>query len=137
MSKTRIGELQSLVARLQTDRNAHVDAITEIDAAFDALGIAVPKAKKRGRKSKKTVAAKPLAKKKAKRKKYRVTANDFVLATIKEASTKGATGAQISKAWKAAGRPGDAYNALSTLAKEMKIKREKLQGAQGSVYRVA
>ena len=137
MSKTRIGELQSLVARLQTDRNAHVDAITEIDAAFDALGIAVPKTKKRGRKSKKTVAVKPLATKKAKRKKYRLTANDFVLATIKKASAKGATGAQISKAWSVTGRPGDAYNALSTLAKEKKIKREKLKGAQGSVYRVA
>ncbi len=137
MSKTRIDELQSLDKKLQADRNAHLDAITQIDAAFDALGIAVPKAKKRGRGSKKAVAVQRLAKKKTKRKKFRVTANELVLATIRKASAKGATGVQISKAWRAAGRPGDAYNALSTLAKEKKIKREKIKGAQGSVYRVA
>ena len=43
MSKTRIDELQSLVKKLQADRNAHLDAITQIDAAFDALGILMPK----------------------------------------------------------------------------------------------
>ncbi len=49
MSKTRIDELQSIVGRLQVDRNAHVDAIAQIDAAFDALGITMPRTKKRGR----------------------------------------------------------------------------------------
>ena len=140
MSKTRIDELQSLVARLQTDRNAHVDAIAQIDAAFDALGITLPKAKKRGRGRKKAVAVKRFAKKKTakrtKRRKFRLTANELVLATIKKSGTKGATGAQISKAWKAAGRTGDAYNTLGALAKEKKIKREKIKGAKGSVYRL-
>lgn len=134
MSKTRIGELQSLVAKLQADRNGHLDAIAQIDAAFDELGIAPPKTTKRGRGKKKAVATKKTAKT-AKRKKFKTTANELVLATIKKAGAKGATGVQIGKAWKAAGRPGDAYNTLSTLVKEKKVTREKIKGVQGSVYR--
>ena len=141
MSKTRIDELQSLVARLQADRNAHLDAVAHIDAAFDALGITIPKTKKRGRKGKKTVAVKRFAKKqtakRAKRRKFKVTANDLVLATIKKAGAKGATGARIGKVWKSAGRTGDAYNTLGALAKEKKVKRVKIKGAKGSVYRIA
>jgi hypothetical protein len=140
VSKTRIDELQSLVTRLQADRDVHVEAIAQIDAAFDALGITMPKAKKRGRGKKKAVAVKRFAKKKtakrAKRRKFRVTAHELVLATIKDAGAKGATGAQIGKAWKAAGRIGDAYTTLGALAKENKIKRKKIKGAQGSVYRI-
>jgi hypothetical protein len=66
-----------------------------------------------------------------------MTATELVLATIKKAGAKGATGAQITKAWKAAKRPGDAYNTLGTLVKEKKIKRTKNEGWAGSVYRVA
>lgn len=141
VSKTKIDELQSLVAKLRADREAHVDAITEIDVAFDKLGLTMPKAKRRGRKGKKTVAAGRFAEKKttkrAKRRKFRVTANELVLATIRKAGPKGGTGAQISKAWKAAGRTGDAYNTLGGLVKEKKIKREKIKGAKGSVYRLS
>lgn len=139
MSKTRIDELQSLVTKLQADRNGHLDAIAQIDAAFDALGITMPKAKKRGRGRKKAVAVKRFAKKKTakrtKRRKFRVTASQLVLATIKKAGAKGATGDQINKAWKAAGRPGNAYNTLGSLVKAKKIKREKIKGSKGSVYR--
>ena len=134
MSKTRIDELQSLVTRLQADRNGHVDAIAQIDAAFDALGISVPKTTKRGRGKKKAVTTKRAAKA-TKRKKFRMTASDLVLTTIKKAGAKGVTGVQIGKAWKAAGRPGDAYNTLGSLIKAKKIKREKIKGSKGSVYR--
>ncbi len=146
MSKTRVNELQSLVAKLQADREGHLDAIAQIDAAFDALGITMPKRKKRGRKpgkkkavgktGKKRVAKKKAAKR-AKRKKFKITATAFVLATIKKGGTKGATSAQVSKAWKAAGRSGDAYNTLGILFKEKKIKREKIKGGKGNVYRLA
>ncbi len=134
MSKTRIDELQSLVNRLRADRTAHVDAIAQIDSAFGELGITPPKTTKRGRGKKKAVVTKKTAKA-TKRKKFRMTANDLVLATIKRAGAKGATGVQIGKAWKAAGRTGNAYNTLGSLVKEKKIKREKIRGAKGSVYR--
>ena len=141
MSKTRIDELQSLVAKLQADRNTRVDAIAQIDAAFDALGITMPKTKKRGRGKKKAVAAKRVTKKKptkkARRRKFKVTANELVLATIKKAGAKGATGAQIGKAWKAAGRTSNAYNTLGLLVQAKKIRRQKIKGAKGSVYRIA
>ena len=68
------------------------------------------------------------------RKKFKATANELVLATIEKAGTKGATGAQISKAWRSAGRPGDAYNTLNELAKAKKIKRNPLKGQRGSLY---
>ncbi len=134
MSKTRIDELQSLIKRLQADRNVHVDAIAQIDAAFGELGITPPKTKKRGRGKKKAVAKKKTAKA-TRRKKFKMTASALVLATIKKAGAKGATGGQIGKAWKAAGRPGDAYNTLGSLVKEKKIKRDKIKGSKGSVYR--
>jgi len=133
MSKTRIGELQSLVAKLQADRNAHLDAIAQIDVAFEAFGITMPKTK-RG-KGKKKAGTTNKTGKATKRKKFKTTANELVLATIKKAGAKGATGVQIGKAWKAAGRPGDAYNTLSSLVKEKKVKREKIKGSRGSVYR--
>ena len=141
MSKTRVNELQSLVAKLQADREGHLDAIAQIDAAFDALGITMPKRKKRGRKpgKKKAVGtiSKKKAAKKAKRKKFRMSANELVLATIKKADAKGITSAQVNRAWKAAGRPGDAYNTLGVLFKEKKIKRQKIKGAKGSQYWLA
>jgi hypothetical protein len=141
MSKTSIGQLEALVRRLQKERQTHVDAIAEIDAAFEQLGVTAPKKKRRGRKPgrpKKKAAAprakKRATKKKAKRRTFKMTANELVLATIKKAGAKGATGAQITKAWKAAKRPGDAYNTLGTLVKEKKIKRAKVKGGRGSRY---
>ena len=148
MSKTRLNELQALVVKLQADREAHVNAIAEIDATFKGLGMAAPKKKRRGRKpgrpKKKMVARKGkkrVAKKKVgertKRRKFKTTANELVISTIRKAGAKGATGAQISKAWKVAKRPGDAYNTLGILVKEKKIKRQKMKGGKGSVYRLA
>jgi CxxC motif-containing protein (DUF1111 family) len=144
MSKTSIGQLEALVRRLQKERQTHVDAIAEIDAAFEQLGVTVPARKRRGRKpgrTKKKASAtrgkKRATKKKAKRRTFKMTANELVLATIKKAGAKGATGAQITKAWKTAKRPGDAYNTLGALVNEKKIKRAKVKGGRGSVYRIA
>jgi hypothetical protein len=134
MSKTRIDELQSLVTKLQADRNGHMDAIAQIDAAFEAFGITASKATKRGRGKKKAVAKKKTAKT-TKRKKFRMTASELILTTIQKSGAKGATGAQIGKAWKAAGRPGSVYKTLGSLVKNKKFKRVKIKGAKGSLYR--
>ena len=83
---------------------------------------------------KKAVANKKTAKT-TKRKKFRMTASELILTTIKKAGAKGATGAQIGKAWKAAGRPGSVYKTLGSLVKDGKIKRVKIKGAKGSLYR--
>ena len=134
MSKTRINELQSLVARLQANREAHVAAIAEIDAAFESFGLPTMAGGKKRKVTQKKKARGKVSKKTTKRRKFRTTANDLVLGMIKRAGAKGATGAQIDKAWKTAKRPGDAYNTLSTLAKAKKIKRRKVKGARGSRY---
>ena len=141
MSKTGIIGLQSLVAKLQAERAAHVDAIAEIDTAFAALGMKAPKRRDRkpGRPKRKMVArrGKKKAAKRAKRRKFKTTANKLIITTIKRAGAKGATGAQINKAWKVAKRPGNAYTTLGLLVKGKKIKRRKVKGKKGSVYRVA
>ncbi len=141
MSKTRVNELQSLVAKLQADREGHLDAIAQIDAAFDALGITMPMRKKRGRKPGKKKAVGKISKKKTakktKLKKFKTSANELLLATIKKGGAKGSTSAQVNRAWKAAGRTGDAYNTLGILFKEKKIKRQNIKGAKGSLYRLA
>ncbi len=139
MSKTAINDLQALIRKLQAERQAHLDAIADIDEAFGSLGIKPPKRRGRRRGAKKATARKKagrkkVAKKVRRRKKFKMTANELVLGMIKKAGTKGAKGAQISKAWRAAGRPGDAYNTLGELTKAKKIKRMPLKGKQGSLY---
>jgi len=132
MTKKLIGELQSLVTKLQVERQAHIKAVGEIDETFQALGIAAA-TKKSGRRTglgKKTV----IAKKKRKRRAYKTTASELILATIKKAGAKGAAGAQLTKAWKGAGRPGDAYNTLSALLKARKIQSRPAKSGRGSIY---
>ena len=139
MSKTAINDLQALIRKLQDQRQAHLDAIADIDEAFGSMGIKPPKRRGRRRGTKKATARKKAGKKKARkkarrRKKFKTTANELVLGVIKKAGAKGAIGAQISKAWRAAGRPGDAYNTLGELTKAKKIKRRPLKGKRGSLY---
>ena len=138
MSKTAINDLQTLIRKLQDQRQTHLAAIADIDAAFASLGIKPPKRRGRRRGAMKTTGNKTgkakVAKKTRRRKKFKTTANELVLAVIKKAGAKGATGAEISKAWRAAGRPGDAYNALSELGKAKKIERRPLKGKRGSLY---
>lgn len=142
MSKTAIAALESLVRKLNAERQKHLNAIAEIDAAFGDLGVTTAKPKKRrGRPGRPKSAKKKVGKKKTakrtKRRKFKTTANELVLTTIRKAGAKGATGAQITKAWKAAKRPGDAYNTLGLLTKTKKIKRTKVEGERGSRYTAA
>ena len=69
-----------------------------------------------------------------KKKKYAQTAEQLVLGLVKG---KGATTAGINKAWKAAGRTGRADNTLNLMFKKGTIKRQKIEGANGSMYTVA
>jgi hypothetical protein len=145
MSKSSVGQLQALIRQLQAERDAHGSAISEIDAAFEELGVGTPAPVKRGRRPgkrgrrgrpgrpKKAVAARRAGKRR-KRGVFSMTANELVTKTIKGAGAKGATGVQINKAWKAAGRPGDAYNTLGALTKAKQLRREKVAGGQGSRY---
>ncbi len=139
MSKTAINDLQALISKLQAERKGHLDAIADIDEAFGSLGIKPPKRRGRPQGAKKASARKKAGKKKAgkkvrRRKKFKMTANELVLAVIKKAGAKGATGTQISKAWRAARSPGDPYNTLGELSRAKKIKRRSLKGKRGSLY---
>jgi len=135
MAKSTINELSALVEKLHQERTQHGTAIAEIDEAFARLGISVGPRMKRGRRpgrpKKRTAGA---GKKRRKRGTFKTTANELVLSTIRTAGPKGATGAQLSKVWKAAGRPGDAYTTLTNLAKARAIKRHKQAGERGSRY---
>ncbi|HNO78122.1 MAG TPA: hypothetical protein PKN33_08675 [Phycisphaerae bacterium] len=107
MSKTVIAELGSLVRRLNTGRQNDVNAIVEIDAAFDNLGVATAKPKKRKGhsgppKTAKRQSGKRRAAKITKRREFKTIATELVLATFEKAGAKGSTGALLTKAWKAA-----------------------------------
>ena len=132
MSKTAINDLQTLIRKLQDQRQAHLDAIADIDKAFGSLGIK-PLKRRGGRRGAMKATARKKAAKRAARK-FKMTASELVLAVIKKAGAKGATGAEISKAWRSAGRAGDAYNTLGDLVKAKKIKRRPITGKRGSVY---
>jgi hypothetical protein len=139
MSKTAINDLQTLIRKLQDQREAHLAAIADIEAAFGSLGIKPPKRRGRPRGAKKPTAGRKAgkaktAKKVRRRKKFKTTANELVLAVIKNAGAKGVTGAEISKAWRSAGRSGNAYKTLNELGKAKKFQRRPLKGKRGSLY---
>jgi hypothetical protein len=139
-------ELATLINTLQAERQEHVDAIAQIDATFEQFGI-IPSAKKRLGRPRKTVitagpalpeaAAAPAKKGTRKaRRHFPVSGLDSVLAFVSKAGKKGATGAEIIKHWKSDGRSGNGYKTLGELVKAKKLKREKIEGAQGSRYTV-
>ena len=141
MPNAKIKELQSTVNKLQAERQGHVDAIAEIDAAFKKLGIAPGALKKRrgrrpGRKARRPAKRKKVGRKPKRRtgKRYAVSGTDSILRFVKQAGAKGTTGGQIDKHWKSQGRAGSAYNILGQLVKAKKIKRRRLKGKRGSAY---
>ena len=148
MSKTAINDLQVLIRKLQDQRQAHLDAIAVIEAAFGSLGIKPPKRRGRPRGAKKTTAKKigkakfakkigkaKAAKKGRRRKKFKMSATVSVLGFVKKAGKKGVTGTQITKYWKTAGRGAGCYNTIGTLVKAKKLKRQAIKGKKrGSIY---
>ena len=145
MPNTKIKELETMVAKLHAERQGHVDAIAEIDAAFDELGIAPGAAPKRrgrppGRKPKR-VGKKRVGKKRRPGKgkgrtgtRYPVSGTNSIYGFVKKAGRKGAGGGEIDKHWKSEGRAGSAYNILGQLVKAKKVMRRNLKGQRGSVY---
>jgi hypothetical protein len=141
MAKMKYRRLHTLISRMKQDRDMHLQALAEIDAVFGQAGmIAQPAQHNRSPGRPKKTAAASSGKKPGKRRKrgqFATTANELILATIKKAGAKGATGAQLTSAWKAAGRPGDAYNSLSLMTKAKLIRRHKADGERGSRYLLA
>jgi hypothetical protein len=138
MAKMRFRRLHTLVSRLKQDRDIHLQALADIDAVFGQAGMIVDPAQPNrspGR-PKKSLAASTVRKsgKQRQRGQFATTANELILATIKKAGAKGATGAQLTTSWKAAGRPGDAYNSLSLMTKAKLIRRQNIPGERGSRY---
>jgi hypothetical protein len=140
MATTTINQLSSLVATLYKERDQHVAAIAEIDEAFARLGLNGRSHSKRSQRTAKprTAAGRARRAGKGRRKRgtFKTTANELILSSIKKAGPKGATGAQLTEAWQADGRPGDAYNTLSILTRAKKIKRHRVSGERGSRYRI-
>ena len=139
-SKTAITNLQALVRKLQADRQAHLDAIADIDESFGSLGIKPVRRRGRPRGAKKTTARKKSGKKKVakkvrRRKKFKISAAASVLAFVKKSDKKGVTGGQIVKHWNAAGRGSGCYNALGKREQAKKLKRHAIKGKmRGSMY---
>ena len=71
---------------------------------------------------------------KGKRGKFSQTAEQLILGLVKG---KGATTADLNKAWKAAGRAGKADVSLFKLVKAGKLRRAKLKEGKGSTYTLA
>jgi len=93
---------------------------------------AVRKGKKVSKKSPKAGVKKAATPKvRRKRKKYVQTAEQLVLGLVQG---KGATSAEINRAWRDGGRTGRADNTLNKMLKDGKVKRTPLKGQKGSTY---
>jgi len=66
--------------------------------------------------------------------KFKLTANESILAFLKDKGAKGATGAEIVKHWESQGRGSGAYVNIGELVKANKLKKEALKGERGSRY---
>jgi hypothetical protein len=160
MANAKIRELESVVAKLESERQAHLEAISEIEAAFQKMGITPtatarrkpgPKpGKRRGRKPgpkpgrkpgpKPMAAAAATKAKVASRGKgptgnrYAVSGTDLVLNMVRKAGAKGISGGEVNKVWQRQGRAGSAYNILGALLKENQVKKQPNREGRGSLY---
>ena len=133
-------ELTRVIDELQSKRQTHVRAIEEIDAIFSQYGIRPSGARRRGRPPKAlSGAASTPGKRRGRRRRgsFATTGEDSVLNFVAKAGKKGATGAQIVKHWEKEGRGGQAYNTVTKLVKDKRLKRQNLKGQRGSVYTAA
>ncbi len=131
---TTARELQAVITRLQQQRQAHLDALAEIDSAFAQFGI---KPRKRTRKAKKKVAKKVAKRHKRKARRTRkMSGPRSILNFVQRAGKNGVSGAKIVRHWNAEGRAGKAYTAISKLVKAKKLKRRAVKGERGSWYSV-
>jgi len=141
MPRPRRSAVETIAAALndlRAQRQAHLDALAEIDDLFTKFGINTTAAPHRGREPSRPVAgARPVAtpkRRKGKRGHFDQTADEFVLGLLKG---KSMTTAEVNGAWKEAGRGARADTTLSNLTKAKKLKKSKIKGAMGSAYTVA
>ncbi|MCH8880037.1 MAG: hypothetical protein IID34_09155 [Planctomycetes bacterium] len=136
---TTARELQALITSLQQQRQAHLDALAEIDSAFAQFGIKLKRRKSGGspRKAKRRVAKKVAKRHKRKARRTRkMSGPQSILNFMKRAGKNGVTGAEIVRHWNAEGRAGKAYTAIGKLIKAKKLKRRAVKGERGSQYSV-
>ena len=132
--------LANLVRQLQAQRQVHLDAVAEIDASFEELGISIVPAKRRRKKKsskrgRSKANRKKVSKKRVSKKRFKVTAGEFITELLKK--NKEMTTKQLNGKWKQAGRGGrNADNTLSRMTKRKIIVRTKIKGGKGSEYRL-
>jgi len=116
------------------ERQRHLDAAAEIEKVFSNLGFSLNGAVKvsvpRSTSRKKSVSAAPAVHRR-KRKNYSQTGGEFILGLIK---AKPLVSAQITAAWRKAGRGGKPENTLGKLVADKKIKRQPVKDGRGSLY---
>ncbi|RIK68545.1 MAG: hypothetical protein DCC65_02830 [Planctomycetota bacterium] len=140
MASKTINDLQSLVQKLQTERQEHLDAIARIDDAFNDLGLSPMDRPRRGRKpgrkpgKKAGRVGRPTS---SKRKRYGMSGTKSIMAFVGRHGAKGASGAEIANHWKSEGRRGSSYNILGSLIKAGRLKKKTVKGVRGSVYLAA
>jgi hypothetical protein len=164
MPNSKIRELESVVTKLEGERQGHLQAIAEIEEAFSRMGIAStagggrrrkpgpkpgsrrgrkpgPKpGKRRGRPAGAKSYGKPGPRPKARRGKgptgnrYAVSGTSLITQMVRGAGAKGISGGAINKVWKKQGRAGTAYNVLGQLTKDGSVKKQKNRGGRGSLY---
>ena len=138
MPKSPLNELQTIIRKLHSERQTHVEAIERIDSTFDELGIEAesPRRGRRGRPPGRP-AGRYKAGRRRKRRKYATSGTESILSFVSRGNKKGATGAEIANHWKAEGRAGSSYNIINMLLKAGKLKKKKLKGERGSMYMAA
>jgi hypothetical protein len=131
--QSALDTITAALTDLRAQRQAHLDALAEIDALFAKFGISAATTVRQGRKPGRPagVTAAIAPKKRRKRGHFAQTAQEFVLGLVK---SKSMTTAQVNAAWKEAGRGATANTTLSTLVKGKKIKKNKVKGIKGSSY---
>lgn len=127
--------LTQRIAGLLESRQAHIDALEQIDQTLEQVSAALQPTRN-GRPpvpAAKPAAMGPMKRGRAKRKAFGVTAEALILSLVKE--KKNPTTKEINAAWKKEGRGATADNTLTKLTKEKKLKRTPLgAGIRGSRY---
>jgi hypothetical protein len=120
-------------------RHEHAAAIAAIDQVLEQIGqlLGQPAAKQETAAPPTAQVMKPakVAKGRRIRGSYATTAEESILALVKQKGTP--TTQDIKKLWASEGRRGTADNVLSHLVKDKKLKRLKLVGLRGSRYSLA
>ncbi|MCG3178631.1 MAG: hypothetical protein BIFFINMI_00959 [Phycisphaerae bacterium] len=125
-----VQQLQAEIARRVAALPRMIEQRDRLNAEIAALQTLVNNAPTAGKKP----GRKTAGRKRGRRGSYAQTADQFVLALLKG---KSLTTADLTAAWKKAGRGGKVDNVLTKLAKAGQVKRAKVSGGQGSNYSLA